>query len=333
MSKSLDVVGVGAAIVDVLARIDDAFLETHGVPKGGMMLVDSAQAQTIYGAMGPTHEISGGSAGNTIAGLAGLGARVCFVGKVKDDQLGAIFSHDIRSVGARFDTPPFPSDHPGATARSMILVSPDAQRSMCTDLGVSGLLSGDDLPKDALADTEILYLEGYLWDRDETKRAFLDAMRIARDAGGRVALSLSDSFCVDRHRESFREIVQGPVDILFANETEILSLYETDDFERAAGLAAAEVPLVALTRSERGCVILSDGQSVAVPAEPIERLIDTTGAGDQFAAGFLYGVIRGASAELCGRMGCVAAAEVIQHLGARPEADLATLFSDRGLMR
>ncbi|MEO1331009.1 MAG: adenosine kinase [Pseudomonadota bacterium] len=332
MTKTYDVVGLGAAIVDILARVDDAFLGAHGVAKGGMTLVDSGRAEAIYGAMGPAREISGGSAANTIAGLASLGAAVAFAGKIKDDQLGAIFAHDIRAIGARFETPPFPEHAPGATARCMIMVTPDAERSMCTDLGVSGLLSVGDLPAAALSDAQIVYLEGYLWDRPETKRAFGAAMERTKAAGGRAALTLSDAFCVERHRDSFREIIRGPVDILFANEAEILSLYQTEDFEAAADQVAREVPLVALTRSEKGCVVLADGARADVPAEPIEQLVDTTGAGDQFAAGFLYGLTRGAAPEICGRMGCAAAAEVIQHLGARPEADLKALFSDRGLI-
>ncbi|MBX2853496.1 MAG: adenosine kinase [Rhodobacteraceae bacterium] len=329
--KSLDVVALGAAIVDILARVDDALLDRHGLPKGGMVLVDSEQATAIYDDMGQATEVSGGSAANTIAGLAALGASVGFVGKTKDDQLGKIFAHDIRAVGAKFDTPPFPADHNGATARSMILVSSDAQRTMCTDLGVSGLLDVSDVPTPLIEDAKVLYLEGYLWDNEATKASFRHAMTAAKAAGGQVALTLSDSFCVERHRDSFREIIQGPVDILFANEAEILSLYQTEDFEDAAVTAAQEVPLVALTRSENGCVVMRDGVRVAVEAEVIDELVDTTGAGDQYAAGFLFGLTQGADPGTCGRMGCVAAAEVIQHLGARPMADMKALFRERGL--
>ena len=329
--KSLDVVALGAAIVDILARVDDSLLDRHGLPKGGMVLVDSEQAAAIYADMGQATEASGGSAANTIAGLAALGASVGFVGKTKDDQLGAIFAHDIRAVGAAFDTPAFPADHSGATARSMILVSADAQRTMCTDLGVSGLLDVSDVPIPLIEKSKVLYLEGYLWDNEATKASFRHAMAAAKAAGTQVALTLSDSFCVERHRDSFREIIQGPVDILFANEAEILSLYETEDFDSAAAMAAREVPFVALTRSEKGCVVLRDGAQVVVPADGIEELVDTTGAGDQFAAGFLFGLTQQADPEICGRMGCVAAAEVIQHLGARPQADMKALFRSRGL--
>lgn len=330
--KSLDVVALGAAIVDILARVDDAFLEAQELPKGGMVLVDSARAKRIYDAMGPAKEVSGGSAANTIAGLAALGAPVAFVGKTKADQLGEIFRHDIRAIGAQFDTAAFAADHDGATARSMILVTPDAQRTMCTDLGVSGLLDPEDVPAATIADAKALYLEGYLWDREATKESFRVAMRAARDSGAQVALSLSDPFCVERHRDSFREIVRDEIDILFANEAEILSLYQLDRFEDAVAAVMQEVEISALTRSEKGCAVIAGSARIDVPAAPIAELVDTTGAGDQFAAGFLYGHTRGLPPEVCGRMGCVAAAEVIQHLGARPEADMKALFADRGLI-
>ena len=265
MSKSIDVVGLGAAIVDILAKVEDDFLASHEVPKGGMMLVDSAKAEAIYADMGPAREISGGSAGNTIAGLAALGANVVFAGKTKDDQLGAIFAHDIRAIGAGFDTPPFPADHPDATARSMILVTPDAQRSMCTDLGVSGLLTDADLPFEAIRDAKVLYLEGYLWDREDTKAAFRAAMAEAKTSGCEVALSLSDSFCVDRHRDSFMEIVEGPVDILFANEAEILSLFQTEDFEDAVTKLQGHVPIAALTRSEKDSLKVEEMATKTTP--------------------------------------------------------------------
>ncbi|MEO0719754.1 MAG: adenosine kinase [Pseudomonadota bacterium] len=332
MTKSIDVVGIGAAIVDILARVDDTFLDQHDVPKGGMLLVDSEKAEAVYNDMGPAREISGGSAGNTIAGLAALGAEVVFVGKTRDDQLGQIFAHDIRAAGAGFETPPFDKSHPNATARSMILVTPDAQRSMCTDLGVSGLLTDADLPFEAIKNSKVLYLEGYMWDRDDTKAAFRSAMAEAKSVDGEVALSLSDPFCVDRHRDSFREIVEGPVDMLFANEVEILSLFETEDFEDAVRQLQGHVPIAALTRSEKGVVVLRNGERVDVPAAPIEELVDTTGAGDLFAAGFLYGHVTGRDLETCGRMGCLAASEIIQHIGARPEQDLKTLFQQNGLI-
>ena len=329
-NSSYDVVAIGAAIVDIVARVDDALLEKHDLPKGGMVLVDHARAGAVYADMREAREISGGSAANTVAGLASLGAKTAFVGKIKDDALGATFANDIREIGAAFAVAPFPANFDGATARSMILVTPDAQRTMCTDLGVSGLLDPDDLPLETIKAAKVLYLEGYLWDREATKESFRKAMAAAKAASGEVALTLSDSFCVDRHRDSFREIVAGPVDILFANEAEILSLYEVDDFDTAVERAAADVSLAALTRSEKGCVAIKDGARAEAAAAPIAELVDTTGAGDLFAAGFLYGHTQGAAPEVCGRMGCLAAAEVIQHLGARPETDLKALFAEHG---
>lgn len=327
----LDVVAIGAAIVDILGQVDDGLLQKHDLPKGSMVLVDRDKAEAIYADMPGARAVCGGSAANTIAGLAALGAKVGFVGKVKDDALGAIFRDDILTVGAEYGVAPFPADHDGATARSMILVTPDAERTMCTDLGVSGLLQIADLPMPAIERASVLYLEGYLWDQEPTKDAFRHAMAAAKAAGGQVALTLSDSFCVDRHRASFREIVAGPVDILFANEDEILSLYEATDFEAAVAAAARDVGLAAITRSEKGCVVLKGAERVDVSAEAIEALVDTTGAGDQFAAGFLYGHTRGMTLEMCGRMGCISAAEVIQHIGARPEKDMRALYAEKRL--
>lgn len=332
MSKPLDVVGLGAAIVDIVARIDDAFLEQHDIPKGGMTLVDHVRADAIYSAMGPATEISGGSAANTIAGIAALGGAVQFVGKTKDDQLGEIFRHDIRAAGAAFSTAALPRDTPGATARSMILVTPDAERSMCTDLGVSNQVSDTDLPLDALADAKVVYLEGYLWDREETKAAFRAAMKAVKEAGGSTALTLSDAFCVDRHRASFREIVQGDVDILFANESELLSLYEVSSLDDAIARVGQEVALAAVTQSEKGVSVVCNGTRIDVSTEEVPEVIDTTGAGDLFASGFLYGHVTGCAPELCARMGNTAAGAVIQHLGARPQADLRAVFQAKGLL-
>ncbi len=330
--KTFDCVGLGAAIVDILARVDDAFLAEHAVPKNAMTLMDGWRAEAIHQAMTGAREISGGSAANTIVGMAALGAKVGFAGKIKDDAIGRIFAEDMARIGVAFETPRFDASAPGHTARSMILVTPDAARSMCTDLGVSALLGEADLPKAAIEDARILYLEGYLWDSDATKRTFSTAMEIGKASGARVALTLSDVFCVDRHRESFLELVNGPVDILFANEMELLALYETEDLDAAVAKLGAAAPLAAVTRSEKGCVVLSDGARSDAPADPIATLVDTTGAGDLFAAGFLYGVARGRDPETCGRMGCLAASEVIQHLGARPERDLKEIFASRGFL-
>ena len=329
--KTYDAVGLGAAIVDILARVDDGFLDSHCIPKAGMTLMEGPRAETIHQAMRGAREISGGSAANTIVGMAGLGAKVAFAGKIKDDAIGKIFADDMARIGVAFDTPRFAADAPGHTARSMILVTPDAERSMCTDLGVSSQLREDDLPKGAIKDAKILYLEGYLWDSPETKKTFSAAMDIGRAAGAEIALTLSDTFCVDRHRDSFMELVKGPVDVLFANEAELLSLYQTDDLEAAIEKIGGAVKLAAVTRSEKGCIVLGEGVRADVPSVPIAQLVDTTGAGDLFAAGFLFGRANGRSPEECGRMGCMAAGEVIQHIGARPESDLKALFAEHGL--
>ncbi|MEM9725608.1 MAG: adenosine kinase [Pseudomonadota bacterium] len=331
-SKSVDVVALGAAIVDILARVDDPFLQEHDVAKGGMTLVESGRAEAIYRQMENPREVSGGSAANTIAGLSALGGAAAFVGKIKEDALGKVFRDDIKRIGVRFDTPPFGDAAPGATARCMVLVTPDAQRSMLTDLGVSGLLTVSDLPDATIRDAKVLYLEGYLWDNVETKRAFAAAAEQAKAAGGAVALTLSDSFCVDRHRDSFKELVAGQVDILFANEAEILSLYETEDFDAAMAEAARNAPIAVVTRSEKGCVVAEGDARHEAPAAPIKELVDTTGAGDLFAAGFLYGLVRGRPLADCARMGCLSASEVIQHLGARPQMDLKALFEKNGLL-
>ena len=256
-SKPYDVVALGAAIVDILARVEDRFLEEHDVAKGGMTLVDHARAEAVYRAMSQPKEVSGGSAANTVAALAALGGRSGFIGKIKEDPLGEIFRAEIRRIGVDFDTGAFGAEAPGGTARCMVLVTPDAQRSMLTDLGVSGLLTVSDLNDDLLRQSKVVYLEGYLWDHVETMRAFSAAAETAKAAGGEVALTLSDAFCVDRHRDSFKELVAGPVDVLFANEAEILSLYETTDFDAAAQRAAEAAPVAVITRSEKGFVVQS----------------------------------------------------------------------------
>lgn len=324
-----DVIGVGNAIVDVIATADDAFLSQHGIEKGAMTLIDEERAQTLYAAMGPGQEVSGGSAANTLAGVASLGGRGAYIGKVADDQLGEIFGHDLRATGVEYSTAPL-SGGP-ATARCLILVTPDAQRSMNTFLGASTLFSEGDVDAERIAAAAITYLEGYLYDRDEAKAAFVRAADIARKAGRKVALTLSDPFCVDRHRASFRDLVANHVDIIFANEAELKSLYLTDSFDEALAAVRAETRIAAVTRSEKGAVIVSGDEAVRVPADTVDRLVDTTGAGDLFAAGFLLGLARGAGLETCGRLGAMAAAEVISHVGARPLVSLAGLAREKGL--
>ena len=324
-SKSLDVVGIGNAIVDVLVQADEAFLEAHGLTKGTMALVDEQQADRLYASVGPGLETSGGSAANTLAGIAQLGGRAGFIGRVKDDQLGAIFSHDIRSVGARFETPPASSG--ASTARCLILVTPDAQRTMCTYLGASVGLDPADLDLEMVRQAEVLYLEGYLWDSDEAKRAFIAAAEAARSCGGQVALSLSDAFCVDRHRQSFQELVDGHVDVLFANEMEITSLYKAASFEEAADQVRGRCKVAALTRSEQGSLILSGETTIVVPPVHLGDLVDTTGAGDLYAAGFLFGYTRGDSLERCGQLGSLCAGQVVTQLGPRPHGSLAELVA------
>lgn len=329
-STRYDVIGVGNAIVDVITTADDAFLGQHGIEKGAMTLIDEDRAKTLYAAMGPGQEVSGGSAANTLAGIASLGGRGAYIGKVANDQLGEIFGHDLRATGVEYSTAPLVGGP--ATARCLILVTPDAQRSMNTFLGASTLFSEDDVDAERIAAAEITYLEGYLYDRDEAKAAFVRAADIARKAGRKVALTLSDPFCVDRHRASFRDLVANHVDVIFANEAELKSLYQMESFDDALAAVRAETHIAALTRSEKGAVIVSGEQSVAVPADPVEKLVDTTGAGDLFAAGFLLGLARAASLETCGRLGVMAAAEVISHVGARPLVRLADLARERGIV-
>jgi sugar/nucleoside kinase (ribokinase family) len=325
-----DVLGIGNAIVDVLARTDDDFLVRQNMRKGAMTLIDEDRATAIYDAMGPAVEISGGSAANTIVGCASLGGRTAFVGKVKDDELGRVFAHDIRAAGVAFDTAPA-FDGP-STARCYVLVSPDGERTMNTYLGAAQDLHPRDIDPDAVAASAITYLEGYLWDPKHAKDAFLKAAAAAHEAKRMVALTLSDAFCVDRWRDEFLGLVRsGTVDLLFANAAELHSLYQTADFDTALTALRGEARLAVVTRSENGCVVVSRDQVLAVPAAPVERVVDTTGAGDLFAAGFLYGLSQGAGHERAASLGALAAAEVIQHLGARPEASLKALAQERGL--
>jgi sugar/nucleoside kinase (ribokinase family) len=319
-----DVVGIGNAIVDVLAKADDAFLTGNRLTKGAMTLIDSAKAEVLYAAMGPAIECSGGSAANTMAGIASLGSRGGYIGKVAADQLGDVFRHDIRSVGVTYATPPAKSGP--ATARCLIFVTPDAQRTMQTYLGACVELGPDDVPDKMIAGAGITYLEGYLWDKPAAKNAFRKAMKVAHEAHRKVALTLSDPFCVERHRTEFRDLVDNHADILFANEAEIMSLYETKAIDQAlAQLQRHKAKIVVVTRSEKGSVVCHDGNLQAVPAEKVERVVDTTGAGDLFAAGFLHGLTQKMDLRACARIGAIAAAEVISHVGARPETALRTL--------
>jgi adenosine kinase len=325
-----DVIGIGNAIVDVIARTEDDFLVRHDMRKGTMALIDEARAGAIYDAMGPAVEISGGSAANTIVGVASLGARAAFVGKVKGDPLGGVFAHDIRAAGVDFATPPAAGGP--STGRCYVLVTPDGERTMNTYLGAAQELYPGDIDADAIAGAGITYLEGYLWDPPHAKEAFLKAAKIAHGAQRWVALTLSDVFCVDRHRAEFLDLIRtGAVDLVFANERELHSLYETADFDAAVKALRQDARLSVITRSEKGCLVVTREETDAVAAIPVERVVDATGAGDLFAAGFLVGLAREADYRTAARLGALAAAEVIGHLGARPETSLKALAEQNGL--
>jgi sugar/nucleoside kinase (ribokinase family) len=320
---AFDVVGIGNALVDVISSVDDAFVETHGFPRGAMTLIDLDQAESIYDDMPPAQETSGGSCANTIAGLASFGSSAAFIGRVRDDQLGDVYTHDLRSLGVHFEVAPA-TDGP-ATGRCLIMVTPDAQRTQCTYLGASTFIAPEDVDPDVVARSQVTYLEGYLWDQPSAKDALRKAAAAARDARRRVSLTLSDPFCVKRHRSEFRMLVEHEVDVLFGNELEICSLYEVDDFDVALQRVRGHCQIAALTRSERGSVVVAGEEVHVVDAHSVDRLVDTTGAGDQYAAGFLYGLTRGLDLATCGRLGSAAAAEVISHFGARPLVSLAAL--------
>ena len=323
----LDVLGLGNAIVDVIATVaDDGLLAELDLVKGSMTLVDAGRMARLYDRMGPAREVSGGSCANTMAAIASLGGRAGYIGKVRADQLGEVFGHDIRAAGVTFRTPPSPDGPP--TARCLVFVTPDAQRTMATYLGACVELGPDDVDEDLVAGAAVTYLEGYLWDRPAAKAACLRAAGIAHRHGRRVALCLSDSFCVDRWRDEFLDLIDGHVDVLIANEAEITSLYRVGDFEAALERTRRLCPLAALTRGPRGSVVVRGEEIHAVAAAPVPRVVDTTGAGDLYAAGFLYGLTAGMDLAACGRLGSLAAGRIITHYGARPETPLAPLVGE-----
>ena len=329
-SARYDVTGIGNAIVDVFGRCDEAFLNKIGAQKSSMRLVDADTIKDIYSSMGPATEMSDGSAANTIAGIASFGGQSGFIGKVADDEFGRIFSHDIRSIGVTFSGTPVAGREP--TSRSLILVTPDGERTMNTFLGISTDLDHGQIDNALIADSAIIYLEGYLFDRPDAKAAFRAALAEAKKSNRKVSLTLSDGFCVDRHRAEFLDLIRSGVDILFANETEITSLYETSNFDTAADKVRHDTKLAVLTRSAKGSLILNEGKPTNIAAERVEEVVDTTGAGDLYAAGFLFGYSKGYALDICGRLASLAAAEVISHVGARPQTALSALARDKGLI-
>ncbi len=327
-AASLDIVAIGNAIVDVIATAEEAFLLSEDLAKGSMQLISAERATDLYSKMGPGREISGGSAANTVAGMASLGRKCGFIGQVADDQLGNVFSHDIRAIDVAFTTPVREGQPP--TAQCLILVTPDGQRTMNTFLGASQYLPVAALDREMIASAAILYLEGYLWDPEEPRAAMQSAIRIAREAGRKVAFTLSDAFCIERHRDSFHALINdGEIDILFANEAEMHSLMQSDRFDQSVSAVATKVPLLVVTRGPNGALAVKDGVRVEVSAEPVAKVVDTTGAGDLFAAGFLAGQASGRSVSASLTMGAICAAEVISHFGPRPETDLAALVATR----
>jgi sugar/nucleoside kinase (ribokinase family) len=327
MAQNFHVVGIGNAIVDVLAHATDDFLTEQNLPKGAMTLIDAHQAQRLYAQMGPAIECSGGSAANTMAGIAALSGRAAYIGKVHDDVLGRVFRHDLSAIGVQYRTPALRRGP--TTARCLILVTPDAQRTMQTYLGACIELGPEDIDEDLIVGSEVTYLEGYLFDPPRAKEAFRKAAKLAHGAGRKVSLSLSDSFCVNRHRTEFLDFVQSHTDILFANESEITSLFQTDDFDTALQKAKGVCPIVVLTRSAKGSVVVANDELHVIDAEKVTKVEDTTGAGDLFAAGFLWAHTQGRSLHDSAKAGGIAAAEVISHIGARPGSDLAKLMAEK----
>lgn len=327
---AIDVLAIGNAIVDVIARVDDRFIETHKLTKGMMRLIDEPTAHELYADMGPAIEISGGSAGNTAAGVASFGGKAAYFGKVKADQLGEVFRHDMRAQGVRFDS--LAAKDGPATARSFILVTPEGERTMNTYLGACVNLTVDDIDAEIVSAAQVTYMEGYLWDRPEAKEAFKRAAQIARRAGRMTSITLSDSFCVERHRDSFLSLIRNDIDIVFANEAEITALYQVKAFDGALQAIRKDCAIAVLTRSEHGCVVARGQEVHVVPAHPVAKVVDATGAGDLFASGFLFGFTNGKSLAHSARLGALAAAEVISHLGARPEVKLISHAQGAGLL-
>lgn len=324
MKSAYDVLGIGNAIVDVLSRTDEAFLGQHGLVKGSMMLIDEERAESLYDAMGPAIEVSGGSCGNTMAGVASFGGKGAYIGKVRNDQLGAVFGHDLKSIGVAFDTPKAKSGP--STARCLILITPDAQRTMNTYLGACTGLGPSDIDPALVGSAAVTYVEGYLWDAPAAKQAVLKAFDAAHAQDRLVSITLSDSFCVHRYRSEFRDLLRTKIDILFGNEAEIKALYEVESFDEAMEAVRGEAKIAVLTRSEKGSIVLKGSETWVVPAAPAARVVDTTGAGDLYAAGFLFGFTHGKPLAECARLGGIAAAEIISHVGARPEQALRELI-------
>ncbi len=325
--KNLDLVGIGNAIVDVLAKTDDTFLKNNHINKGTMTLIEAEGAEKLYEKMAPGVEMSGGSAANTMAAFASLGGQGGYIGKVSNDQLGEVFRHDIKAAGVCFDTPGL--DDGPSTARCLILVTPDAQRTMCTYLGACVWIGPEDLNAAMISNAKVTYLEGYLFDKDRAKKTFIKASEIAHGAGRDVALTLSDPFCVNRHRAEFMDLISNHIDILFANEAEIMALFETSSFDEAADKIRNHCKVAVLTRSEKGSLIVSRDKAYKVAAEKVAKVVDTTGAGDAYAAGFLYGYTRDMSLPDCGRIASIVAAEIIGQMGARPQRNLAKLVQEK----
>ena len=329
MPEIYDVAAIGNAIVDVIAPATDEFLREQAMDKGAMMLVDETRSAALYAAMAPGLEASGGSAGNTIAGIASFGGRAAFLGKVANDPLGAVFTHDMRAIGAHFDTPPLVGGK--ATAVSMINVTPDGERTMSTFLGASTEFATDDIDPAVIEGAKIVYLEGYLFDAEAARRAFAKAAGLARASGRMIAITLSDGFVVERHREALLGFLETQVDLVFANDTEVMALFQTDDFDTAVDQLRAKVKIAAVTRGAQGSVIAAAGETFTVDVFPVEKVVDTTGAGDQYAAGFMYGLATGRPLNVCGQLGSLAAAEVISHYGPRPLVSLKDLAAAKGL--
>jgi len=323
----LDIVGIGNAMVDVLSEVSDELLSKLDINKGSMTLISEGKARQIYSNLGPGIEISGGSVANSIVAVTSMGGKCAYMGKVSNDQLGNVFTHDIKSTGVAFDSRPM-NINKIPTSHCMVMVTPDAQRTMCTSLGASTYMTPVDVDENLIKNAKITFLEGYLFDRDEAKNAFKKAVKIAHEAGRKIALTLSDPFCVDRHRDDFLNLIKDDIDILFANEKEILSLYNTNQFPEEF----SQCNIVVVTKGERGSVIISEAERIEIPAEKVDRVIDVTGSGDLYAAGFLYGYTREKSLELCGRIGAAMGAEIISHMGARPQKKLSQILKDKNLI-